>query len=135
MVEHRLVTDGRTDIRQYAEQLKQAIAEVLDELAPKKVCKKRCGRRSNRRLSATAVDVKRNRRRLERRWTESRLETDRVAHRAAYPSPNRIATVFLSTASRRSSWQSRVATDDRIVDTEPAEAKRLCRQFSEFLAD
>ena len=141
-------TDPADSADKFADQLEQSVVSVLDELAPLKTCSKRCGRWSNRWLSESAVAAKRKRRRPERRWYRTRRQADRVVYRSACREAN--AEII---KSRQSFYQQRLNeaagnhgaqwkivrellhSDDDHAVMEPAEAKRLCSQFSRFFID
>ena len=136
-------TDPADSVDKFAGQLEQSVVEVLDELAPLKTCSKRCGRRCSRWLSEPVVTAKRKRCRLERRWNRTRRDADRVAYRSACREANAEIN-----KSRQSFYQQRLTeaadnhgaqwkivrellhSDDDLAVMEPAEAKRLCTQFS-----
>jgi len=79
---HELFTDPADTPDEYLGQLELAVKTVLDELAP--VChgKRAGGRKGARWLEPQAVEAKKLRRRLERRWKKYGSEFDRVAYRA-----------------------------------------------------
>ena len=106
---------------------------------------KRRAKHNSRRLSAAAVDAKRRRRQLERRWKRTDAELDRVAYHAACRAVNAEITT-----ARKSFYNSRLleaggdhkATwrvakellhcDDRPSDPSPKEAAKLWEDFSRF---
>jgi hypothetical protein len=62
----------------YAVQLHDNVIAILDELAPLKSVTKRRSRHSNSWLSKDAIDARRNRRRLERRYRHTKSDSDRI---------------------------------------------------------
>ena len=132
------------DVDDFNDQLERSVTGVLDILAPLKSRTKRRGKRNSRWLSSAAVDAKRTRRQLERRWKATTKEADRVAYRAAC----RIANAEIN-ASRAAFYNRRLSEadgdqralwrvakellhDDRPPDSGPTEAKRLCDDFVNF---
>src|SRR5208282_4844109 len=127
------------------DQLERSVTGVLDILAPVKSRTKRRGKRNSRWLSSAAVDAKRTRRQLERRWKATTKEADQVAYRGAC----RIANAEIN-ASRTTFYNRRLSeadgdqralwrvakellyNDDRPPDSGPTEAKRLCDDFVNF---
>ena len=91
------------DVNTFADQLDRDITDVLDQLAPRRTRVKRCGKRISRWLSDDVVAAKRLRRKLERRWRLTQLDTDRIAYRKACRSAN-----TLITKSRQSYYQQRL---------------------------
>ena len=65
---------------------------ILDELAPLKTGHRSGPRHSKNWLSPMAIEAKKRRRRLERRWKSSNEETDRLAYRASCRSANALIT-------------------------------------------
>ena len=132
------------DVDIYVDQLHKSITDVIDELAPLKTCTRRCGKRPRCWLSDAAVQAKKERRRLERRWTKTRCEADRVAYRSACRHANlemnRSRQSFYqnrlqeSAGDHRSQWKTvrELLHIDSRRQMEPAEARRLCGQFSRF---
>ena len=140
-----VVRSPSPDINEYVDQLDRSVLTVLDVLAPLKTVTKRGRRPSSRWLSEAAVDAKRTRRRLERRWNGSGCEADRVAYRKACRRVN-----LEITRSRQSFTQQRLTeaaddqkvqwkivkellhADDRRTVVQSDEARCLCRLFSIF---
>ena len=87
------------------------MSAVLYVLAPLKTVTKRGGRPSSRWLSEAAVDAKRTRRRLERRWNSTGCEADRVAYRKACRHAN-----LEITRSRQSFTQQRRGAENAGVE-------------------
>ena len=74
----------------FAQQLEKDITSILDELAPVCTSTKRQGKPESRWLSDEAVDAKRARHRLERKWKSTGSEAVRGAYRAACRVANRL---------------------------------------------
>ena len=68
--------------------METVITAALDDLAPVRCRRRRQSKPVSRWLSRDAVDAKRRRRQLERRWLRTRDEKDRVAYRRACRSAN-----------------------------------------------
>jgi len=67
----------------YVNQLNDVLAELLDKAAPVQTRRRRPQKLISKWLSAEAVDAKRARRRLERRWRTTGAEADRSEYRRA----------------------------------------------------
>ena len=76
------------DIDGFCNQILSTVTAVLDTLAPLKTQTKLRGKRNSRWLSDAAVDAKRTRQQLERRWKRTGAESDRVAYRIACRAAN-----------------------------------------------
>ena len=74
----------------YADQMETEITSVLDKLAPLKTGRRSGPRRARNWLSPEAIEAKKQRRRLERRWKASNAEPDRLSYRAACSSTNKL---------------------------------------------
>src|SRR5271163_1457623 len=74
----------------FSSQLENDITRILDELAPGCTSTKRREKPESRWLSKEAVEAKRARRRLERKWKSTGLEAVRVAYREACRVANRL---------------------------------------------
>jgi hypothetical protein len=88
---------------EYSVQLETDITRILDELIPFCNSTKRRGKPESRWLSTEAVQAKQTRRRLERKWKSTGLETVRIAYRAACRAANKLIT-----ESRRALYACRV---------------------------
>ena len=73
----------------FAEELASVVCEELDHVAPLKMCERRRSKPITRWLSAEAVQAKRVRRRLERKWHRSQSDADQTAYRKACRHANR----------------------------------------------
>ena len=116
-----VVTSPSTDVNEYVDQLERSVLAVLDVLVPLKTVTKRGGRPSSRLLSEVAVDAKRTRRRLERRWNSTGCEADHVAYRKACRHTN-----LEITRSRQSFTQQRLTEA-------AADQKAQCKIIKELL--
>jgi len=134
------------DVNAYATQMQRAIVNALDSVAPLRTRTKRISKFNSRWLSDAAVEAKRNRRRLEKRWLKSKSEADRVAYRVACRRTNdeinRARGVFCKSrldecaGDSRQLW--RVTKDLLHADrrTQAAdEAPGLCNILSSFFVD
>ena len=74
----------------YANQMETELTSILDKVAPLKTGHRTGPRKAKNWLSPEAVDAKKRRRRLERRWKASNAEPDRIAYRAACSSANKL---------------------------------------------
>ena len=68
------------------------LTSILDKNAPLKTGHRTGPRKAQNWLSPEAVDAKKRRSRLERRWKASNAEPDRLAYRAACSSSNELIT-------------------------------------------
>ena len=91
-------------VEDYSIQLETDITNILDELAPFCTSTKRRGKPESRWLSTEAVEAKRTRRRLERKWKSTGSEAVRIAYRAACRAANKLIT-----ESRRAFYACRVS--------------------------
>ena len=66
---------------EYADQIQSVVTSLLDDVAPLRYVRRRPRKATTYWLSEDAVKAKRHRRRLERQWKKSGLESDRVAYR------------------------------------------------------
>ena len=80
------------DVDGFVDQMCSDVISVLDVLAPKHKTTKRVGKQHQFRLSSDAEKAKQHRRTCEKRYRESRSETDRKNYRAACRDANRLIT-------------------------------------------
>ena len=66
---------------------------MLDDVAPLRCKRRRQPKPFTRWLSRDAVAAKRRRRKLERRWRRTQLESDRLAYRVACRQANKLINV------------------------------------------
>src|SRR5258706_354219 len=85
-----LFSSPATTADEFADQLDTTVTSILDRFCPIQFRRKFAScRRDSRWLSTGAVDAKRNRRRLERKWKSSRSVHDYVSYRRACRSANK----------------------------------------------
>ena len=100
----QLFTSPANSANEFADQLDKTVADILDRYCPLQVRRKFApNRRDSRWLSAGAVDAKRARRQLERKWKSSHKEDDYVAYRKACRSANKLIV-----DSRRDFYRERI---------------------------
>ena len=78
---------------EFAERLRSEVTRVLDDVAPLRCKRRRQPKPFTRWLSRDAVAAKRRRRKLERRWRRTQLESDRLAYRVACRQANKLINV------------------------------------------
>ena len=128
------------DAESFAQQIESVVTAMSDEVAPIRTRQRRPPKAVTRWLSKEAVEAKRHRRRLERRWNETKSDTDRLAYRRACRHANKL--IYLS---RQDYSQLFSATDSKqrwqIAKTllhsfkTVHELKQLCKKFSAFFID
>ena len=110
-----LYTEPAEDVDDFADQLDLVTTDILDCHCPLTERKRfESTRRDTRWLSTEAVDLKRQRRRLERKWRSTRLPDDYIAYRKSC-----CATYRAIVASRGSFYYDRIksaAADPRRRD-------------------
>ena len=87
-----LFSDPAPTVDGFVNQMESNITSILDELAPLKTGHRSGLRHSKNWLSPAAVEAKKRKRRLERRWKSSNKEADRIAYRASCRSANALIT-------------------------------------------
>ena len=85
-----LFSNPHPTIDGYADQMETEITSVLDKLAPLKTGRRSGPRRARNWLSPEAIEAKKQRHRLERRWKASNAEPDRLSYCAACSSTNKL---------------------------------------------
>ena len=75
------------------------LTSIVDKVAPLKTGHQTDPRKAKNWLSPEAVDAKKRRRRLERRWKASNAEPDRLAYRAACSSANKLITTSFAASN------------------------------------
>jgi len=131
------------DIDGFCNQIRSTVTADLDTLAPFKTRTQRRGKRNSRWLSDAAVDAKRTRRQLERRWKRTGAESDRVAYRNACRAANDAINASRSSfyeqqltvvaADHRATWRlakELLHSDDHPPSTSPRDAVKLWRILS-----
>ena len=145
--ETSLFTQPASTVDGFADQFEREVVAVLDRFAPVRRRRRRPSKPITRWLSQEAVDAKRCRRRLERRWRSSHLDSDRVAYRRGCRQANKLIN-----DSRRSFFRDQLSATTDIKDRwrvakqllhsgktvqvrTPDENVKLCNRFSEFFVD
>ena len=82
----------------YAEQIRHDITKILDDLAPERLVKRRKSIKRRTWLSDAAIEAKRKRRRLERKWRKSGLDSDRVRYRSSCRETNKLINESLASS-------------------------------------
>ena len=82
----------------FANQMETELASILDKVTPLKTGH-RTDRQAKNWLSPEAVDAKKQRRRLERRWKASNAEPDRLVYRAVCSSANKLITTSFAASN------------------------------------
>jgi len=85
-----LFTAPADTVDAYADQIQSVVTAILDEVAPLRHIRRRLAKSTTHWLSDDAVKAKRHRRRLEKQWKKSGLESDRVAYRKACRHANKL---------------------------------------------
>ena len=127
--------------------MQQVIVSTLDDIAPLRRCVRRPPKAVTKFLSDDAIKAKRLRRRLERRWLETRAETDRAAYRRSCrlansainaSRQNHFSEQLNNAATAKDRWRvakellhSTTTTHNRTLD----ELNNLCNLFSNFFVD
>ena len=78
-----LYTNPATTVDAFSAQLRDVITSELDRLCPVKTINRRAPNKNTKWLSEPAREAKRRRRRLEKKWKRTKLETDRTEYRSA----------------------------------------------------
>ena len=128
----------------YASQFEEVVVETLDAMAPLRTRVRRPPKKITRWLSDEAVEAKRERRRLEKRWSSSKSDSDRIAYRRACRRANKLfnesrkdyfRSQLASSEDCRERWQitkrllhSARTAQNRAVD----ELQQLCDKFAKF---
>ena len=108
-----LVSDPDPTVDGYADQMESVITSALDRAAPLKTGRRSGPRKAKNWLSPDAIEAKKRRRRLERRWKASNAEPDRLAYRAACSTTNKLIT------------HSRAASNLKCINEASSHPKRL----------
>jgi len=103
----------------FAEQLKRIVACALDKIAPIQTCYRRPSKPITRWLSTEAIQAKRERRRLERKWKSSGLEEDRQRYRRHCRATNKLIN-----DSRSSYFRSQLESAEN-----PRDRWRICQRL------
>ena len=122
------------------------VSAELDRVAPLRTVVRRRPNPTAKWLSPEAVAAKRKRRRLERKWKASSLETDRVAYRSACRVSNNLINQSrqdhyrqkLDGSDPKQRWQTAkelLHSKDRVQVPSEADGDRLCSEFSAFFVN
>jgi hypothetical protein len=147
--ESTLFTDPASTPDAFADQLDSVVSEILNHHCPLQLRRKFAARnRDSRWLSTQAVEAKRTRRGLERKWRSTKCEVDYVAYRKACRSANKAIidsrTDFYkerinsarADLSRRWTAVKDVLHLTQSADVLPPEkSKKLCDNFAAFFTD
>jgi len=142
-----LFSSPAATVDSFADQMQQVIVSTLDDIAPLRRCVRRPPKAVTKFLSDDAIKAKRLRRRLERRWLETRAETDRAAYRRSCrlansainaSRQNHFSDQLNNAATAKDRWRvakellhSTTTTHNRTFD----ELNNLCNLFSNFFVD
>ena len=130
----------------FADQMADVVSAELDRVAPLRPVVRRRPNPTAKWLSPEAVAAKRKRRRLERKWKASSLETDRVAYRSACRVSNNLINQSrqdhykqkLDGSDPKQRWQTAkelLHSKDRAQVPSEADRDRLCNEFSAFFVN
>jgi len=127
----------------FAHQLHDTIVSILDKLAPLKVVTKRRSQHVCGWLSENAVELRRHRRTLERRYRRTRKESDRIAYSEACRTANKAINnsrsdyikeqLACASGDSRQRWQlaRKLLHTDR-KDNIDKDQQKLCNTLSAF---
>ena len=142
--ESALFTNPSTTVDGFAQQIQDIVTEELDKVAPLKITRRRPSKPITKFLSPAAKSAKRERRRRERTWKSTNLESDRVAYRRSCRTANRLInesrTDFMrdrltESTDPKQKWRTvkdllhSNSTDSILPDDE---CTSLCARFSDF---
>jgi hypothetical protein len=133
----------------FADQLDNTVTAILDRHCPIQVrCKFAPHRQDSRWLSAAAVEAKRVRRRLERKWKSSRGQSDYIAYRRACRSANksiilsrqefyrqRIRAAAASSGKRWNAFRDVLHLSNPTEIRSKSECRNLCDRFALYFVD
>ena len=125
----------------FADQMADIVSAELDRVAPLRTVVRRRPNPTAKWLSLEADAAKRKRRRLERKWKASSLETDRVTYRSACRVSNNLINQSrqdhyrqkLDESDPKQCWQTAkelLHSKDRAQAPSEADSDRLCNEFS-----
>jgi len=140
-----LFTQPAANVDDFANQLKTVVTQILDRMAPLHTGVRRPAKPATRWLSSEAIEAKRLRRRLERRWLTTKDEADRIAYRRVCRSTNKIINKSRSSyyntklqdccdepAKRWGIIKELLHSADSNKTRTDDECHRLCNTFSSF---
>jgi len=148
LLECEVCVNPSTSTNEYARQLDDCIVAILDYMAPSKMITKRRGKPIAGWMSKEAADVRRERRRLERRYCRTKTEFDWKEYRSSCQSTNKLINkprgeyigVKLSEAGSDSRKRRRITNDLLYNDHHRAsfdidDSQEMCNKFSQFFAN
>ena len=139
-----LFSSPAKDADSFADQIESVITATLDEVAPLKTRSRRPPKAVTRWLSEDAIAAKRHRRKMERKWQDTKSDPDRLAYRRACRHANKLINTSrqeyfreqLSSATDcRHRWQiakSLLHSFKTVHEKSTDELKQLCSKFSAF---
>ena len=92
MLNKKTFQNPASDVDAFVDQFEGDVTRILDEMVPEQTCTKSRSSKTHCWLSAAAMEAKRVRRRLERRWIHTQREEDRVAYRKSCCTANKLIT-------------------------------------------
>lgn len=138
-------TNPKSTANEFALQLRDEVTRILDKLAPSKLVTRRFSKRTAGWLSKEAVDSRRSRRTLERRYRRTHLDEDRVAYRRLCRTTNKLINQSrqqhiakrLDEASGNSRLRWRIANEilhksDCKVLKSNDDCQGLCNSFAKY---
>jgi len=141
-------TEPATTVDSYVDQLDGVLTALLDQVAPARLRRRRQPKAVSKWLSNEAIEAKRTRRRLERRWRASRLESDRAAYRRACRSANQLINTSRTEYYRSrlqaagTDYRQRWRTVNELLHSHDSdrtrtdeENKDLCGTFASYFVD
>ena len=131
----------------FAQQICDVVTQELDRVAPLKTSRRRPSKPITKFLSPAAKSAKRKRRRLERTWKSTKLESDRVAYQRSCRTANRLINEsrrnfmrdqLADSTDSKQRWQSvknmlHSNSSEKILSTD--ECAGLCTTFSNYFVN
>lgn len=143
-----LFTRPAATVDEYVSQLNDVLTHLLDKFAPARTRRRRPQKPITKWLSAEAVEAKRTRRRLERRWRATGDEADRLAYRRECRKANRLINESRTNHYRRriqesgSDYRQRWRIVNELLHSKDSdktrtddENRRLCSTFAHYFVD
>lgn len=141
-----LFTAPRGTADDFTEQIRSVVTAVLDEVAPIKCYRRRASKPITKWLSNEAVKAKRFRRRCERRFRKTRVESDRVAFRLASRRANKLInrsrsdyfrSQLTSSTDSKTKWQTvkkllHSGTNNNSNCCSDSDTQSLCNTFADY---
>ena len=144
------ITSPVNDVDDFVDQMNNDVIAALDKFAPLHTTTKRVGKNHSWKLSDAAVKAKAFRRRCEKSYRKSKLESDRIKYRTACRETNRLIIqsqqeffqnkLNESKADQRSTWQTandilHRGSDGDVGNSDPEQSATLCSSFKDFFID